>query len=561
MAEKAWIISGSDGALTPGFFVTKRGAWLPPSAATSLLAPVELREDVPRDEETDAAIGDAVYRLFIDGREIPDFQRRFERHGLTGTPISERQYRAMLALEPLPLDEAPAAAPAQGDTMKIVSLVAENVKKLRAVEITPEGNLVQITGRNAQGKSSILDSIYWALAGASHIQSAPIRKGAEKARIKLDLGELIVERRFSPSGSTLTVESAEGARFKSPQTMLDGLLGAISFDPLAFVNEEPTKQFETLRRLVNLDVDFEKLTALNEGDYARRTDINREAKALRAQAEGIVVPPGTPSEKVDTAALLDQIEGAGRANAEIEARKQRREKVALDAKVARDAATAKRTQAAELRRQADQLEADASADDEQADSLDARLANAEPLPEPVDISAVRAALDSAEATNRQVEAAARRDVLLAEAAEKEAAAQALTDLMEAREQEKADAIAKAEMPVPGLGFGAGIVTFNGVPFDQASSAEQIRVSVAIAMAMNPKLRVIRIKEGSLLDEDALKLVAEMARDHDYQVWVERVSSDVKVGILIEDGMVKAVDGKAPPAPKPAKSRQPVEASA
>jgi hypothetical protein len=69
------------------------------------------------------------------------------------------------------------------------------------------------------------------------------------------------------------------------------------------------------------------------------------------------------------------------------------------------------------------------------------------------------------------------------------------------------------------------------------------VSVAIAMAANPKLRVIRIKEGSLLDPDGLALIGAMARDHDYQIWIERVDASGKVGIVIEDGQVIAVDGE------------------
>src|SRR3989304_7739112 len=85
--------------------------------------------------------------------------------------------------------------------MKILKLTAENVKKLRAVEITPTGELVEITGRNGAGKSSVLDAIWWALAGTKHIQAVPIRKGATKARIRLDLGELIVERGFTPAGA------------------------------------------------------------------------------------------------------------------------------------------------------------------------------------------------------------------------------------------------------------------------------------------------------------------------------------------------------------------------
>ena len=80
--------------------------------------------------------------------------------------------------------------------MKIVSLTAENVKKLVAVQIRPDGNLVQICGKNGQGKTSVLDSIWWALTGTSHIQAAPIRAGANQARIRLDLGDLVVTRTF-----------------------------------------------------------------------------------------------------------------------------------------------------------------------------------------------------------------------------------------------------------------------------------------------------------------------------------------------------------------------------
>src|SRR3990167_7710427 len=199
--------------------------------------------------------------------------------------------------------------------MKILKLTAENVKKLRAVEITPTGELVEITGRNGAGKSSVLDAIWWALAGTKHIQAVPIRKGATKPRIRLDLGELIVERRFTPAGSTLTVEKADGARYTSPQGILDALLGALTFDPLAFVSQEPREQFETLRRLVTLEVDVDQLDALNRGDFDRRADLNREIKTLRAQADGIVVPPGVPQEPIDTAALMDRIARPAEGNA------------------------------------------------------------------------------------------------------------------------------------------------------------------------------------------------------------------------------------------------------
>jgi len=85
------------------------------------------------------------------------------------------------------------------------------------------------------------------------------------------------------------------------------------------------------------------------------------------------------------------------------------------------------------------------------------------------------------------------------------------------------------------------VTYGGIPFDQASSSEQLRVSMSIAMAANPKLRVIRIQDGSLLDDNSMAAIAETAKANDYQIWIERVDDSGKVGIVIEDGRVAAVN--------------------
>jgi ABC-type lipopolysaccharide export system ATPase subunit len=85
------------------------------------------------------------------------------------------------------------------------------------------------------------------------------------------------------------------------------------------------------------------------------------------------------------------------------------------------------------------------------------------------------------------------------------------------------------------------VLYQGVPLAQVSSAERIRVSFAIAIAKNPKLRVVLLKDGPLLDEKSLAMVAEMAEEADVQVWVERVGRG-PVGVLIQDGEVASVDG-------------------
>ena len=426
--------------------------------------------------------------------------------------------------------------------MKIIELAAENVKRLKAVAIRPDGNLVEISGRNGQGKSSVLDAIWWALSGTSHIQAVPIRKGETEARIRLDLGELKVIRTFKKREdetftTSIVVESQEGARFPSPQRMLDSLLGELSFDPLAFSRMDGRRQLEALKRFVP-GVDFAAMEKANKADFDKRTEVNRQAKTLRTQASVIVVPENAPAERIDESALVEEMEQAGEHNADLERRKMRREQAAQDIATKRRDAERERGIAADLRKQADAADARAKVEDGVADELQSRLDGAPALPQPIDTSALRLRIDEARDQNHAVGLREQRIAIEAKAREAEEASAALTKAMDERAAQKREAIEKADLPVPGIAFGDDEILLNVVPFDQASSAEQLRTSVAIAIAANPKLRVIRVQDGSLLDEEAMAILAEMANAADCQVWVEVVQSGRSTAVVIEDGQVR-----------------------
>jgi len=132
----------------------------------------------------------------------------------------------------------------------------------------------------------------------------------------------------------------------------------------------------------------------------------------------------------------------------------------------------------------------------------------------------------------------RRAELLSDAAKIKATADELTRQIDAIDNAKAQAMADAKWPVAGLGFSDTGVTYQGLPLEQASSAEQLRVSVAIGLAFNPKLKIILIRDGSLLDADSLALVANMAAEADGQVWLEVVGNREDCAVVIEDGSVK-----------------------
>lgn len=421
--------------------------------------------------------------------------------------------------------------------MKILRLQADSFKRLKAVDITPKGNVVEITGRNAQGKTSVLDAIWAALGGATHIQAKPIRAGATKARIRLDLGELIVTRNITEKGSTLTVENAEGLPYKSPQRMLDDLVGALAFDPLAFTRMKAREQFDQLKAIAQVDLDLDTLDRQNQADFERRTAINREHKQILAQLEGMPVPAGAVTEDQDVSILLEQ--------------QQRLTAALTDSKLRMQAKATKQANLDRLHQEIEQIRAAFAAKKQAILDAEQELAGLE-APDETDlqdlseqIQAVGEEIRNSQQANaarqeakRQIE---RRQDYLTRAQDLEKQSNDLTETMAARAKAKQDAIAKAKMPVDGLGFGEGVVLYNGVPFDQASSAEQLRVSVAIAMAANPKLRVIRIQDGSLLDDTSMQVITDMARDHDMQVWMEKVDSTGKVGIVIEDGEVVAVN--------------------
>lgn len=438
--------------------------------------------------------------------------------------------------------------------MKIIELRAENVKRLKAVQIRPTGPLVEIAGRNGQGKSSVLDCILWALAGADTFQRAPIRKGEEEAVIRLDLGEVKVRRTFKAKGTagefttSLIVENGDGARFPSPQKMLDALVDHLSFDPLAFSRMKPRDQFDALRAFVP-GVDFDAIDKANKDAFAARTVKNREVASLTARYQAIIIPTGAPAARVDTAALVAEMESAGEHNALIERRRAGREKAAAEVENAAKTAEQDRARAAELRREAETMDRQAEQQERHVAELRAKLDAAEPLPAPIDTAEIRAKIADAGRDNDAFDAKARAEAerikIAAEGATAEAEAVRLTATIEARNAAKAKAIAAADMPVPGLEFGDGEILLSGLPFDQASDAERLRTSIAIAMAANPRLRVIRVRDGSLLDDQAMALLGEMAEASDMQVWIETVGDAGKFGIVLEDGMVRgAVQAEA-----------------
>lgn len=410
--------------------------------------------------------------------------------------------------------------------MKIVQLTAENVKRLKAVQITPQGNMIVLGGNNGQGKSSVIDSIMYALGGKGSICEKPIRDGETKASVVCDMGEIVVERTWTEKGSYLQVVTKDGAAYKSPQAVLDKLTSSISFDPLEFVRLTPVAQRETLRNMVGLD--FTAQDASRKTFYDQRTEVNRNATLLAGQLAAKPHFPDAPAEEVSAASLMQELDAAEAHNKGIEKLNRNRDKLGADCEKA----------LAEINRLKTLLLA---AEDEYKELVDLHKKAYEAInvSVTVDVAPIREKLAKATETNKQVAANLDRATLSGKIEQLQTKAQYLTTQIEAIDAEKAKQLKEVTFPLDGLSFNESGVLLAGVPFSQASQAEQIRASVAIGLAQNPKIRVLLIRNGSLLDDDGLALVAKMAADHDAQVWVERVGKGEEINVMIEDGEVKS----------------------
>jgi DNA repair exonuclease SbcCD ATPase subunit len=447
--------------------------------------------------------------------------------------------------------------------MKIVGLTVENVKRVELVEITPAGNTVIIGGKNEQGKSSCLDAIEYALGGGT-MPAVPVHRGAKEGRVLVDLDDIIVERRFvadAKSQPQLVVKSRDGARYPTPQKLLDGLFGKLTFDPLEFTRMKPDKQLETLKGLVGLD--FSAQDAKRKALYDERTMVNRDAKAAKANLDAAKRFPEAPAEEVSASTLLAELNAAKQKNTENQRQRDGLSRLESECQhenenIARVTASAD----ADIKRCEHAVEAarraltDAEEDlqmacEQKAKAIEQANAKANETAarvekgkkviaalKDVDTADLEARIAAVDETNAKVRANANHAVLAARVEQLETKSKGLSESIDSIDAEKDAAMAGAKFPVDGLSFGETGVLLKGLPFEQASSAERLRTSLAMGIAMNPKLRIMLIRDGSLLDNDSMVTIREMADAHDMQVWIERVGDDAEATVIIENGRVK-----------------------
>lgn len=422
--------------------------------------------------------------------------------------------------------------------MQVIEMRAENFARLKLVELELHGESLVVSGRNMQGKSSVLRAVEATICGKGASPSMPVHEGAESASVRITLGtppddvQLTIEKKWKDGRERLVVKNADGVSQGSAQRVLDAVRGALGFDVMAFATPAGAKtdvaadkaRVAMLAEIAPLPIDLAEHAARRKDVFDERTSVNRALRDAEAQIAGARIED--VPERVDVRDAMDAVRTAE----DMTTRRKRAAAIVEEAP----------TLIARYRAEIAAIEGHI-ATAESAAVREARLLETHPAP---DLDELRRTV--AEASDRNEEAARieARNAAVARSRERIADLTRSADGLSARlarmDTEKREALASVALPA-GLSLtddGVGVL-LNDRPFSAASTSERIRASVRVMAARNPRLRTCLVRDGNDLDAEMMREVLDFAREEKFQLIVERISADVPGAVVIEDGEVRA----------------------
>ncbi len=411
-------------------------------------------------------------------------------------------------------------------SVKIEKLLAKNIKGVKEVEVIARPHVNEIAGNNEAGKSSLLDSIMYALAGARSIPKEVLRSGESDGSVTVETTSgLSITRSFNANGNTyLKVVAKDGGKYG--QAKLDQLWNQFTFDPLAFSKMKPADQVYVLQGLAGKEF----CQIIEEIDHnisemsTERLIVSRQLKAMGS------IEPLPQVEQIDIGDLLNRLK-------EIQAFNRDQKELTLKKDYLCGVAAAKKTELDKLDAEIKRLKENRvlmAADVKAANAAFKSHPDAAPLQDP---DPIEAEINAAYETNAKVSAYKENQAKLSDLAMLAEKREKVSGMIESLREKRLDHMKSAPLPVPGVVFSDEGLRINDIPFDQLSSAQKLKISATIGASLAPELRIMRIQDGSLLDKKSFKALTEMAIEKDCQLWIETVGDGHGDAILIEDGSI------------------------
>lgn len=406
--------------------------------------------------------------------------------------------------------------------IKINKLEIENVKRIRAIKIEPTATgLTIVGGRNNQGKTSVLDSIAWALGGDRYRPSQAQREGSvipPNLHIVMSNG-LVVERKGK--NGDLKVTDPDG--HKGGQQLLNEFVEQLALDLPRFMQSTSREKAASLLQIIGVGNKLSELEQQETELYNRRRAIGQIADQKKKFAKEQPYYPDAPKEPVSASDLIRQQQDILAQNGENQRKRQN--------------LTFLEGQAADVQRRIEELlekQAAILADLEIArkSALDLHDESTTELEENI---------ANIEAINRKVRANLDKDKAEEDATTHESQYNTLTTEIESVRQAKTDLLKGASLPLPGLSVEDGELTYNGKRWDCMSGSDQLKVSTAIVRKLNPKCGFVLLDKLEQMDLESLKEFGAWLEQEGLQAIATRVSTGEECSIIIEDGYVAGAE--------------------
>ena len=429
-------------------------------------------------------------------------------------------------------------------TVKINTLMLENIKRIKAVVIEPTQNgLTIIGGRNRQGKTSVLDAIAWALGGARYKPDNPTRDGSvvpPTLRVELSNG-LIVERKGANSNLTVTDPSGQ----KHGQMLLDSFIEELAINLPKFMDANDRDKAKILLRLLGIEQELEELDREEKALYDKRHAVGQMADRKQKAAEEMHFFPDAPSQEISASRLIQQQQEILARNGEND--RLRREKNSLERQ-----STVVLAETKSLEERIDQLQRElVKKQDELADigtKLEIATKTVEELKDE-STEELEADIRKVDETNQKVRTNLRKQQAQAEADELKAEYEGLTENIEAVREARLRLLDGAELPLPELGVEDSVLVYQGQPWGNLAGSDQLKVATAITRKLNPECGFVLLDKLEQMDIETLNEFSEWAKAEGLQVIATRVSTGEECSLIIEDGYIQDQD-LTPEEPQP-----------
>lgn len=403
-------------------------------------------------------------------------------------------------------------------SMKINKLEIENVKRIKAVKVEPKANgLTVIGGNNNQGKTSVLDSIAWALGGERYKPSQATRDGSvipPTLHIVMNNG-LVVERKGKNSALKVTDPNGQ----KAGQQLLNEFVEQLALDLPKFMEASGAEKAKILLQIIGVGPQLTQLEQQEKELYQERLYIGRTADQKEKFAKEQPYYTDAPKDLISASELIYQQQEILARNGENQRKREQLHQLEQKYQRINEQMSTLLTEQKQVENDLDIARKSAlDLHDESTEELEQNISNIEEINRKVRVN-----LDKEKAED---DAKTYRDQY-----------NSLTKNLEDVRDKKAELLNAAELPLPELSVKEGELIYKGQKWDNMSGSDRLKVSTAIVRKLNPNCGFVLLDKLEQMDMKSLQEFGEWLEVEGLQAIATRVSTGDECSIIIEDGYV------------------------